>query len=147
MAFRTVELAKVAAQAEKLRLQQLASRSVTRVVLAAVAAVFAVAVVIGLHVAGGMALGSVMNPVWAVLIVALVDLVIAGICGGIALTKGPGTVEIEALQVRQAAQAQIKEQLAFTALAIPAARVLGGRRLAGLTVAAMTARRYLGSRH
>ncbi len=140
---RTANLVKVGVQAEALRLRQMADRTAYRAAFAAVAVVFIVAAIAALHVAGAMYLATMMPPADASLVVAGIDVVIAAIFGVVALTKGPGQIEREALAIRQTAQAQIGEAVAMTALVGPVARMVGGRKLYALTLAALTAR-YLG---
>jgi hypothetical protein len=142
---RTVSLARVAAQAEALRLRAFASRTVVRAILAAIAAVFLIAALIAGHVAGGMVLTRYFSPLRATLIVGAVDLVIALIFAVIAASSKESRVEIEALQVRKAAQAQLGEEVAIAAVIGPLARMLGGRKLYGIILAGLTAR-YLGGR-
>jgi hypothetical protein len=143
---RTVNLATVGAKAEALRLRQMASRTVFRVAFGAIAAFFAIATIVSLHVAGALYLATVMQPIYAALVVAAIDLLIAAIFGLIAVMKGPGRIEREALQIRLAAQAQLREAVALTAVVGPLARLLGGRKLYAVTLAALTARYLGGSR-
>lgn len=142
---RTFRLAQVAATAEALRLRRLARRMAVRAVMGVVAAVFGVAFLVALHVAGGMALAREVGPVYAVLIVGGVDLVIAIIFGVLASSSAPDKVEREAYQVRETARAQLMETVALTSLIGPLARLVGGKKLYGLVLAALTAR-YLGGR-
>ena len=140
---RSVNLARVAAQSEALRLRLYARRQVYRAVWGAVAAVFILACLTALHVAGAMALERVVEPLYAVLIVAAIDLVIGLILLLVALRNEPGRIELEALQVRRTAQQQVIEAAALTTLIGPLLRVVGTRKVYGLALAALTAR-YLG---
>lgn len=140
---RAVNLAKVAAQAELLRWRRLAKRQAVRVALAVVGAFFLIATLVSLHVAGAMALALVVPPVYAALIVAALDLVIAVVFFVIASGSKPDRIEQEALQVRLAAQEQMLEAAALTSLIGPLLRMLGTRKVYGLALAALTAR-YLG---
>lgn len=142
---RTLNLAKVGVQAEGLRLRQLLRRTVTRLVFAMVAAVFLIAVLIAAHVAIGMALVPWVTPVQAVLIVGAGDLIIAIILGVVAGVSKPGRIEREAYEVRETARVQLVEAMTLTTLLGPLARLIGGRKLYGMTLAALTAR-YLGAR-
>ncbi len=142
---RSFKLARIAAQAELLRLRRFAGRQVVRAALGAVALVFLMAFLASLHVIGYLALRMVVQPLVAAAIVAAVDLVIAIIFGLLALRNTPGRVEMEALQVREAAQKQMMEAAAATAVLGPLLRSLGVRKLYGLALAALTAR-YLGGR-
>ena len=121
---RGLGLARIAARAEWLRLRLFARRQARRAALAAVAAVFLVAALAVLHVAGAMALACVVRPIWAALIVAGIDVVIAAIFALLASRDRPGPAEREALQVRMVAQ---EEVLATVSLATLLARYLRRR--------------------
>lgn len=125
MALRVVQLGKVAAQAEKLRLQSLVSRQVKRAVYAAVAAVFAVGLLVALHVAGALALTPSVGALWATLIVAGVDLVLAAALGSVALFSKPSRIEREALMVREEARAQLGEATVMSMVVGPVMRRAG----------------------
>ena len=79
---RSVTFARIAAQAELLRLRHLVRRQAMRVVFAVVAATFLLAALIGLHVACALLLAEYLSPVQASLIVAGVDLVVAIVLAG-----------------------------------------------------------------
>lgn len=113
---RAVELAKVAAAAEALRLRRFARRQAIRAGVAAGAALFALAGFALLHLVGYEALRSVLAPWLAALIVFIVDLVIAGVLAAIALNSQPDRIEREALEVRQQSLAEAKK--AVTVLAV-----------------------------
>lgn len=141
---RSLRLARVAAQAELLRLRRLARRQAVRAVCGAIALVFLLACLTALHVAGYLALlRAGIAPLWAVLIVAGFDLAVGLVLLGLAARDVPDRIEREALQVRQAAQQQLAEAAAMTALVGPLLRSLGAKKIYGLTLAALTAR-YLG---
>ncbi len=142
---RNVSLARVAAQAEALRLRAFVNRNVVRAILAGIAVFFLIAAIVAGHIAGAMALTRYVDPLRATLIVGAVDLVIALVFGLIAATSKPSRIEIEALEVRRTAQAQLTEAVAMTALLGPLMRLVGGRKLYGLVLAGLTAR-YLGGR-
>jgi hypothetical protein len=114
-------------------------------VLGAVAVVFLIGALVGLHIAGGMELSLYVTPMQATLIVAAVELVLAIVLGLFALRDQPGSVEIEALRVREMAQAQMMEAAALTTLVGPLLRLVGTRKVYGLALAALTAR-YLGGK-
>lgn len=140
---RSLQLVRIAAQAEGLRLRRLARRQVGRAILGATAGVFGLALIACLHVAAVLALTNRVQPLYAVLIVAGVDLLVAGALGLMAAHDSPSRVEREALIVRQNAQTQLMETAATVALVGPVLRRLGGRKVYGLALAALTAR-YLG---
>ena len=122
---RVVQLGKGAAQAEKLRIQTLVSRQAKRAVFAAVAAVFAIGLLVALHVAGALALVPLVGALWATLIVAGVDLVLAAVFGGVALFSKPGRIEREALMVREEARAQLGEATVMAMVVGPVMRRAG----------------------
>lgn len=142
---RGIQLARVAAQAELLRLRGLSKRQATRAAFAAVAAIFLLATLVALHVAAGMALTLYVAPIWATLIVAAFDLIVGLILLVLAMRDTPSRMEEEAHQVRVLALEQMKEAAALTTLVGPMLRLLGTRKVYGLALATLTAR-YLGGR-
>jgi hypothetical protein len=137
---RALRLARVVAEAEALRWRHLLRRQRTRVVLGAIAGIFGLACVAALHVAAGLALMRVLEPLYAVLVVAGVDLVIAAALGALAARDVPGAVEREALQLRETAQAEIVEAATATLVLAPVVRALGARKASGLALAAVLLR-------
>ena len=137
---RTTELAKVAANAEKLRLQALAKRQAVRGVFGAVAAVFGIGILILLHVLGYQLLRGGLGPVPSTLILLAVDLVIVIVCGVMALRSTPGTVEKEAEEIRRQALREMRTTLTVMGMVGPTARLLGGRRSTGLALGALATR-------
>ena len=134
---RLIQLGKVAAQAEALRLRRFARRQAMRGVFGVVAAVFGLGLLAWLHIAGALALVPSVGQIWAALIVAGVDLVLAGIFAAVAASSTPDRIEREALMVREEARAQMAEAAVMTALVGPVlrrvglgmvTRMLGGRR-------------------
>ncbi|CAH2604252.1 conserved protein of unknown function [Rhodovastum atsumiense] len=142
---RTVSLARVAAQAEILRLRRQGRRTAIRAALGAVAGIFLIAALAALHVAAVLALVPRFEPITAVLIVAGGDVVIMVVLGLLALRDRPDRIEREAEEVKHTALVQLQETVAMAALVGPALRMVGGRKLYGITLAALTAR-YLGAR-
>lgn len=122
---RVVQLGKVAAQAEKLRIQSLIGRQIKRAVYAAIAAVFALGLLVALHVAAALAMTPSLGALWATLIVAAFDLVVAGALGGVALFSKPGKIEREALLVREEARAQLGEATVMSMVVGPVMRRAG----------------------
>ncbi len=121
---RATKLAQLAVRAEVLRLRALARRQTGRLALAAIAGLFLIAALIAVHVAGGMALARIMEPVWAVLIVAGCDLLIGVVLLVFAARDRPGPVEREALLVRQAAQAELRSMASMASAIGPLLRLL-----------------------
>jgi predicted histidine transporter YuiF (NhaC family) len=142
---RSVQLAKVAAQAELLRLRRHARRTAVRAGFGVVATVFLIGALAAAHVAGGIELSQYVAPVWAVLILAGVDLLIGIVLAILASRNTPDRIEREAQQVSETARSQLMEAATMATLVGPALRLLGGRKTYGLALAALTAR-YLGGR-
>lgn len=114
---RAVELAKVAAAAEALRLRRIARRQAIRAGLGAGAAVFGIAVFVLLHVLAYDLLLAIVRPWVAALIVLGVDLVVAAVLGAMAMRNAPDRIEQEALAVRRQSLIEMKRAVTFMAVA------------------------------
>ena len=112
---RALELAKVAAAAEALRVKRYARRQGIRVGFAAGAALFGLAIFAMLHVLGIALLTLAVQPWVAALIVLVIDLVGGGVLGMMALSNKPDHIEIEAASVRRQSLAEARR--AATSLA------------------------------
>jgi uncharacterized membrane protein len=134
-----VQLARIAAQAEKLRLQRIVRRQVIRAGCAVVALVFLLAFFALLHLFAIVEIARSLGPATATAIVFAVDLVIAIILGVMAMRSSPDAVEQEARQVRDRALAQMKDAVAMAALLGPVGRLFG-KRAYGLGLGAVLAR-------
>ena len=121
---RAVELAKVAANAEALRLRQLASRQSMRAAYGAVAAVFGLGVLVLVHVVLYEVLVLYVSPLVASLILLALDLIVAGICGLKALKSTPSAIEEEALAIRKQALLDLKGSVTMVSLAGEAAGMM-----------------------
>jgi arginine exporter protein ArgO len=121
---RSLSLARIAAQAEKLHLRHMLRRQATRAAFAAVAVVFLLAALALVHVAGVAALADRVTPIQALLIVAGIDVVLAVVLGLLAARDVPGRVEREALQVRVQAIEEAVETVVVVSLL---RRLLGAR--------------------
>lgn len=118
---RAVELAKVAAQAEALRLRQMAKRQGGRAAYGAVAAAFGIAVLVMLHVLAWHALvPHAVGPVWGSVILLAFDAIVAGVCGYLASSSTPSQVEAEAEGIRRQALTEMRSSLTVPALLLPA---------------------------
>ena len=137
---RTIELAKVAAQAEALRLRRLAWRQAMRIVYFAVAGVFGVAVFVLLHVVGYHAMVPALSPLAASAILLGIDIVLAGIFAFLGSRNTPDSIEEEARFLRDRSIAELKSSLALTSMLRPASRILGTRRTAGMALGALATR-------
>lgn len=122
---RITQLATVALQAEKLRLQRKLRALALRLALALVALVFLGLGLTFLHLAGYAALCQWLAPWWAALCLAGVDFLLMLVLLLVALRSGTDTVQSDAVAVRDDAFRQIRNTLAFAAAARPLARALG----------------------
>jgi hypothetical protein len=123
---RTVRLARVAAQAEILLLRRLLAVAIRHAIFGVVAAVFAIAVLVMLHVVAVMALErfAILSPIVSVAIVLGVDLVVAALFGAMAAGKITDPVADEARRVRDTSIEQARQSLTLAALLAPATRVV-----------------------
>ncbi|HYZ63477.1 MAG TPA: hypothetical protein VE650_13590 [Acetobacteraceae bacterium] len=125
---RAVELAKVAAAAEALRLRRFARRQGMRAAFGAGAAVFGIAVFVLLHVLAYHLLRLGLGPVVSSLILLAVDVIVAGVLAFLAMRNEPDEVEREALAIRRQAVQEAKRAATVMAVAGEAARLLIRRR-------------------
>jgi hypothetical protein len=123
-----VRLARVAAEAESLRLRAMVARLVRRLIFAALALVFVAALLACLHVIGWYALraSAGLSFYAASGIVAGVDLVCAAGLLFLASQSKPSFAEREAAEVRQRALEGMRSVMSITQLALPAFRVARG---------------------
>jgi hypothetical protein len=120
---RALRLARVAAEAEGLRLRERMRRTATRVAFGVVAMGFLAAAVVFGHIAAWFWLRVAWEARHAALIIAGVDLVLAILLGVLAARSSPGRVEQEALAVRRRAIESAASTLAFSALAMQLLRL------------------------
>jgi uncharacterized membrane protein len=125
---RAVELGKVAAAAEALRLRRLARRQALRAAFGAGAAVFGIAVLVLVHVLIYNVLRLWLSPVVSSLILLAIDVVAAGILGFLAMRSTPDAIETEALAVRRQAVLEMKRSVTVMAVVGEASRLLIRRR-------------------
>ena len=116
---RSVNLLKVAFDAELLRLRAMMARQGWRAAFAVIALIFALVVLALAEATGWLALRHRFESIPATLILLGVNLVIAAVFGVLAARSSPGHTEQEALQVRRQALDAARGALAFTA-AVPA---------------------------
>ncbi|MFL5285061.1 MAG: hypothetical protein ACJ8AW_29830 [Rhodopila sp.] len=118
---RPVRLARIAAEAEGVRLRGFAARIATRAAFAAVALVFLLAVLVFVHVAAWYALFSIagLSFLASTGIVGGVDLLLAIILGLVARSSRPTEVEAEALDVRRRAVQGLPSTLSASQLMLP----------------------------
>lgn len=128
---RAVDLTKIAASAEALRLRRHMFRLVRQAGFLAIAAIFGFFALISLHVVlwtlcyGPWGTGKV----WASVIVLAVDVIVAGILLLFGRGKLPDPIEVEARITRDRSLSELRSALAMTALAGtvtgPAGRLAG----------------------
>ena len=125
---RPFRLARIAAEAEGLRLRGMATRIVTRIGFAVVALFFVLGAVVFAHVAAWYELRIELNQGFlaAAGILGGVDLLLAAILGFLARRSAPSRVEVEALDVRRKAIEGIAGALSLTQLVIPLLRLVSG---------------------
>lgn len=127
---RPFRLARIAAEAEGVRLRGMATRIVTRIIFAVIALFFALGAVVFAHVAAwyGIRIGLDQSYLAASEILGGVDLVLAILLGFLASRSSPSRVEVEALDVRRKAIEGIGSALSLTQIVLPLLRLLSGMR-------------------
>ena len=128
---RSVNLLKVAFDAELLRLRAMMARQGRRAAFAVIALIFALMVLALAEATGWLALRHRFESIPATLILLGVNLVIAAIFGVLAARSSPGHTEQEALRVRRQAFDAARGALAFTAAVPAVTRLLSNRRERG----------------
>lgn len=122
---RSLRLARIAAEAEALRLRRMVQRTVTRLTLGLVALFFLCFAVSMFHVGVWFWLRGPIGwePQTAGLAMAGFDFAIAVVLALIAALSGPGRVEREALDVRRRAWESALSGLALSAILAPTLRL------------------------
>jgi uncharacterized membrane protein len=122
---RPVSLARVAAEAEGVRLRAMVTRIVTHAAYAAVALVFLLCALGFAHVAAWYAIrtGLGLTPLATAGTLGGIDLLIAIILALLARRSTPSRVEREALQVRREAVANLRSAVNVTQVALPLLRL------------------------
>jgi uncharacterized membrane protein len=124
---RSINLLKLALDAEVLRLRAMAARQGRRAAFGSIALIFALAVLALAEIAGWQGLRLRVEAIPTTLILLGINLVVAAVFGLLAARSSPGHAEQEARRVRQQALEAARGSLAFTA-AVPAATALLGMR-------------------
>lgn len=121
---RTLRLARVAAEAEGLRLRSMAQRTATRVLIGLLALIFVVGTLVFAHIALWYWLRLTYG--WAQIPSAAVlgggDLVIAALLGFLASRSSPSRTELEALELRRRAWSGVVSSMALSAMLMPLLR-------------------------
>lgn len=120
---RSVNLLKIAAEAEVLRYRCMAARQGRRAAFGAIALLFVLAVLVLGEVAAWLALCLHFEAIETTLILLGINLVIAIVFGLIAARSSPGRAEREALQVRQQSLDAARGALSLAAL-VPVGNIL-----------------------
>jgi hypothetical protein len=122
---RSLRLARIAAEAEGLRLRTQVQRTITRLIMGMVGAVFVFAMLVWVHITVWFWLRVDIG--WGQAIAALIitggDAVLAAFFALLAARSSPGRVEIEALEVRRKALDSAGRSLVFSAGLVPALRL------------------------
>jgi hypothetical protein len=127
---RPFRLARIAAEAEGVRLRGLVSRIITRAVLAVIALLFVLGAVVFAHVAAWywLRIGLDQTFLAAAGILGGGDLLVAVVLGFLASRSTPSRVEVEALDVRRKALQAIGSTLSLAQLVIPVLRITANLR-------------------
>jgi hypothetical protein len=116
---RAFELARIAAEAEGVRLRYSARRTAARAVMGLAALVFLLGAIVFCHLAAWFRLSMSWDEPVAALILAGSDLVVAVVLMLMATRSSAGRIEAEALALRRRALDQASRSLAFSALITP----------------------------
>jgi hypothetical protein len=123
---RTLRLARIAAEAEGVRLRQQARRTVVRVTIGLIGLIFAGWALAFAHVAAWYWLRESVG--WAepgaAIAITGADLIIAAVLVVLAARSSPGRVELEALQVRQQALESATSGFALTTVLVQTVRLV-----------------------
>jgi hypothetical protein len=122
---RSLRLARVAAEAEGLRLRRQARRTAIRVVVGLIGLIFVGWAVALAHVAAWFCLrdGALWGPTGTAAALCGGDLVIAALLAVIAARSSPGRIEMEALEVRRRALESATGRFALASTLVPALRL------------------------
>src|ERR1700733_7737091 len=127
---RPIRLARIAAEAEGVRLRGMMTRIVTRVIFAVIALFFVLGAVTFGHVAAWYEIRVGLEQSFLVTagIMGGADLLVAIILLLLASRSSPSRVEVEAREVRRKALEGIGSALSLTQLALPVLRIVAGMR-------------------
>lgn len=134
---RLFSLLRLAAQAETLRWKRTGRGVAIQAALGAAAAVFGIMLLIMLHVAALIWLARDQGGAGAALIIAAVDLVVAGILGWLAARHAEDPIQVEAQRVRDDALRQVGDTASRAMMLAPLLRSKSVKK--GLLGAAVTA--------
>lgn len=122
---RPVRLARIAAEAEGVRLKGMVSRIVTRAIFGVVAVLFVIGAIVFAHFAAWFELRTALDQTFLAATgeVGGADLLVAIILGVLASRSSPSRVEREALDVRRKAVQAIGGTFSLAQLALPVLRI------------------------
>lgn len=127
---RPFRLARIAAEAEGVRLRGLVTRIVTRAIFAVVASIFLLGALTFGHIAAwyGIRVGLDQSFLAAAGILGGADLLVAIILLVLASRSTPSRTETEALEVRRRALEGVGSALSLTQMVLPVLRLVSGMR-------------------
>jgi hypothetical protein len=127
---RPIRLARIAAEAEGVRLRGMMTRIATRAIFAVVASIFVLGALTFGHLAAwyGIRVGLEQTFLVTAGILGGVDLLIAIILLVLASRSSPSRTETEALEVRRRALEGIGSALSLTQMVLPVLRLVSGMR-------------------
>jgi hypothetical protein len=125
---RAVNLVKVAAEAEILRVQHMLKRQGMRAAFGLAGFIFILGALVLVHIIGWQVLRLYVSAIYASLIMVAVDVVIAAIFGLLAARSSPSRQEREAFDVRRRALHEARSSLALSALIPVGGALLSSRR-------------------
>ncbi len=134
---RTVTLARIAAEAEGIRLKRLARRQAMRVGYLAVASLFGLFLAVMLHLSVFEYLAPIVGRGATALILAGIDLLIMALFAVLALRDVQSAQEREAELISRQARGELADGLKTLALVVPAARLVGGKGLVGTLLSSL----------
>jgi hypothetical protein len=120
---RTLRLARIAAEAEGLRLRERARRTAVRVAFGMIAMVFMLGVLVFLHIAAWFWIRQSWEEQYAALTLAGADFVLALVLALLAARSQPSRVELDALAVRQRAMESAVSSIAISSLGLQLLRL------------------------
>ena len=123
---RTLRLTHIAVEAEGLRLRERVKRAVTQILFGILAMVFLMGAIIFAHVALWFWLRQYWEPHAIALMLGAGDVLIALICGLLAVHFSPGRHELDAMTIRNRAWENAKGSLSMTAIVFRVLRLVGG---------------------
>ncbi len=122
---RTLRLARVAAEAEGLRLRSMARRIAVRALLGLLALVFLAGTLVFVHVAlwYWLRLSYEWQQVSVAALLGGADLVLAALLAMLAMRSSPSRTEVEALEIRRRAWRGVASTMALSTLMMPLLRL------------------------